>query len=174
MRRNRRRLALAAGALALLLGIEVAGWVVLPSWSIAASAVSPATPRQLWAWYADTRDWPHWDHLVDRVDAEGPFMTGTVGSSRSGGLSMRTELVEVREPAGYTERLRLPAATMTTTHVLTRTAGGTRIDHGIAVDGPGAWILFLVEREALRQGMDDALRRLATRAADGLPVRRIP
>ena len=111
-----RPLMLFAAFLAVSLGIELTGWLVLPSWSIAASAVSPARQQQVWDWYVDTRDWPHWDHLVDEVESTGPFRSGTTGVSRSGGLTMRSALVDVRGPDAYTEVLHVPLATLTATH----------------------------------------------------------
>ncbi|MDE2567256.1 MAG: SRPBCC family protein [Burkholderiales bacterium] len=165
---------LIATVLAVLLAIELTGWLVLPSWSIAASAVSPARPQQIWDWYVDMRDWPHWDHLVDAVESTGPFKSGTLGTSRSGGLTMRSELADVRDPDAYTEVLHLPLATLTATHVLTPTHEGTRIEHGMTVEGPAAWILFLLQRRVMQEGMNDAIHRLAMHAADGLPTRRLP
>ena len=165
---------LIAGILVALLAIELTGWLILPSWSIAASAVSPARPQQIWDWYVDTRDWPHWDHLVDAVESNGPFASGTTGISRSGGLTMRSELSDVRSPDAYTEVLRMPLATLTATHALTPTREGTRIEHGMKVEGPAAWILFVLQRRVLQDGMNDAIHRLAMHAADGLPTTRLP
>lgn len=159
--------------LAILLGIEIVGWLAMPVWSITASSASRATPNQIWSWYADTRDWPNWDHLVDRVESNGPFVTGTEGVSESSGFSSRSKLVDVRENAGYTEILSLPLATLTATHELLPNSQGTRIVHSISVAGPAAWILYLVKRDQLQQGMDEAIRRLAIHAANGLPRDRI-
>lgn len=174
MRKHSRPMVLIAAVLAALLAIELTGWLVLPAWSIAASAVSPARQQQIWDWYVDTRDWPHWDHLVDAVESTGPFTTGTTGISRSGGLTMRSELADVHGPDTYTEVLHMPLATLTATHALTSTREGTRIEHGMKVEGPAAWILFVLQRKALQDGMNDAIHRLAIHAADGLPTRRLP
>lgn len=168
-----RRLFKVVAWLAVLLGIEMVGWWAIPAWSITASSVSRATPQQIWSWYADTRDWPNWDHLVNRVESKGPFVTGTVGISQSSGLTSSSKLADVRENISYTEILRLPLATLTATHELLPTPQGTRIKHGIRVAGPAAWVLYLVKREQLQQGMNEAMHRLATHAADGLPKQRI-
>lgn len=174
MRKSSRPLVLIAALLAVACGVELPGWLILPSWSIVASAVSPASQQQVWDWYVDTQDWPHWDHLVDAVESTGPFRSGTTGVSRSGGLNMKSELADVRGPDAYTEVLRMPLATLTATHALTPTQEGTRIEHGMTVDGPAAWILFILKRGELQAGMNDAIRRLAMHAADGLPTRRLP
>ena len=55
--------------LTVLASIEMIGWLAIPSWSLTSSATTSARPDQVWAWYEDTRDWPHRDHLVDKVDA---------------------------------------------------------------------------------------------------------
>ena len=174
MRKPSRALMLIAAFLAVSLGIELTGWLVLPSWSIAASAVSPARQQQVWDWYVDTQDWPNWDHLVDEVESTGPFRSGTTGVSRSGGLTMRSELADVRGPDAYTEVLHMPLATLTATHALMPTQEGTRIEHGMTVEGPAAWILFVLKRREMQHGMNDAIHRLALHAADGLPTRRLP
>ena len=174
MRKPYRPVVLIVSLVAVSLAIELTGWLVVPSWTIAASAVSPATQPQVWSWYVDTRDWPHWDHLVDAVESSGPFTSGTTGSSRSGGLTMRSELTNVQSGRAYTEVLHMPLATMTATHALTPTEEGTRIEHGMKVEGPAAWLLFVLKRRELQAGMNDAIQRLAMHAADGLPTSPLP
>lgn len=174
MTRNASRLVLAVAVVAVLVAVEITGWMVLPSWTISASEISSATPHQIWLWYASPRDWPNWDHLVDQVQSNGPFIDGTEGISESGGMSMTSILTEVREDRGYTEILQMPLASLTATHELRPEATGTRIDHAMTVDGPGAWLIYVMKRKALQTGMNDALHRLASRAGDGLPAQRIP
>ncbi len=174
MTRTSLRWALAAGLFAVLVATEISGWVAVPSWSISSSAVSRATPQQIWAWYEDTKDWPNWDHLVDQVQTDGPFETGTLGKSSSGGMSVTSELTDVREYRCYTENMRLPLATLTATHELVHTTTGTRNEHGIEIKLPGAWIFYLLKRRTLQDGMDDAMRRLTAHAADGPANRRLP
>lgn len=167
MNKTSRFLAWVVGLFAAVAVVETAGWLALPSWSIAASGVSRATPQQVWSWYADTQHWPDWDHLVDQVQSDGPFVTGSIGKSISGGMSVTTELTDVRENRGYTEVMHLPLATLIATHELVPTTAGTRIEHGIKIKGPGAWIIYLLKRRNLQEGMNDAMQRLAARAADG-------
>lgn len=69
-----------AGALAL-----IAGAVLVPSWRVGASEVSPATPEQIWVWYSDTGRTPNWDHLVKIRAINGAFTTGTSGSNQGNG-----------------------------------------------------------------------------------------
>ena len=87
---------------------------------------------------------------------------------------MRSELTDVRSADAYTEVLHMPLATLTATHALTPTQEGTRIEHGMTVEGPAAWILFVLKRREMQDGMNDALHRLATHAADGLPTHQLP
>jgi hypothetical protein len=87
---------------------------------------------------------------------------------------MKSELADVRSPDAYTEVLHMPLTTLIATHALTPAQAGTRIEHGMKVEGPAAWILFTLKRREMQAGMDDAIHRLAMHAADGLPTRRLP
>ena len=164
----------AAAALALLLLVFFVAGLAVPSWSISDSAVSKASLEQLWAWYADPKEWPNWDHLVQRVEAREPFADGSSARTIANGIAMPSVLRDVVPNTRYTELLRMPLATMKATHELRRVAGGTRVDHALVVSGPGAWLYELTQRSSLERGMHAALQRLASRAAYGLPTSYIP
>ena len=174
MNRTSRRLIVAAKVLAVFLLVEFAGWLAVPSWSIMANGITRATPEQIWSWFADTKDWPNWDHLVDRVDATGPFVASAETINTTGGLALRSKLVEVTDNVRYREVISMPLATLTATHELTPTADGTRTIHGIKVSGTGAWLFYVVKHAALQEGMNDAMRRLTANAVTGLPIHRLP
>lgn len=161
----------AAGVLILALGA-----FAVPSWRVEASAVSAASPAEIWAWYADSTRTPNWDHLVSRRTISGPFATGTNGSNRGGGgLSFPFTFTEVVTNNHYIEVTRLPLATLTATHVLTPLANGTRIDHALIIAGPLAWAYRLALHASFDDGIHAALHRLADGAAKGPPpASRIP
>lgn len=160
--------------LALAAAVFLLGALTVPTWSISDSVVSRATPGQIWAWYADAKDWPNWDHLVERVDARGPFADGTATRTVANGMAMDSMLRDVVPNVRYTEVIRMPLATMTATHELRPVPGGTRADHALVISGPGAWIYELTQRSALERGMDAAIRRLALHAPSGLPTTYLP
>jgi hypothetical protein len=154
-----------AGALTL-----TASAVLVPSWRVDASEVSPATPEQVWVWYSDAGRTPNWDHLVQTRVINGPFARGTKGSNRgSGGPAFPWTFTDVVTGRHYIEVTRLPLASLTATHVLTPIEGGTRIDHALIVAGPLAWLYRLAFYRSFESGIHSALHRLASGAADGPP-----
>lgn len=156
---------LLAGAL-----ILVAGAVLVPSWRVDASEDSPATPPQIWTWYADSERTPNWDHLVKVRKINGAFATGTTGSNQgTGGPAFPWTFTDVVTDRRYTEVTRLPLGTLTATHVLTPGPQGTRIDHALIVAGPLAWVYRLAFYPSFKTGIRSALHRLATGAAAGPP-----
>lgn len=171
MERAVNRLGWSVSVIALVGGVTLAiGAVLVPSWHVEASEVSPATPEQIWTWYADSARTPNWDHLVTIRTIDGPFATGTTGSNRgTGGPAFPWTFTDVVTDQHYTEVTRLPLANLTATHVLTRVANGTRIDHALIVAGPLAWLYRIILRPPFETGIHEALHRLATGAPHGPP-----
>ena len=167
MRRSFKFVSVAAGALA---GIGLAGWALVPSWQVAATEVSPASPAQIWQWYADSDRTPNWDYLVEVRTVNGPFASGTEGANKAvGGPAFRWVYTAVRTDHGYTEVTSLPLAKLTATHELTEVPGGTQIAHVLRVAGPLAWLYYLVLHAQFEQGIHAAMHRLAAGAAMGPP-----
>jgi hypothetical protein len=165
------RILAGGGAIAIIgaLGL-MAGAVLAPSWRVEAREVSRATPEQIWLWYTDSRRTPYWDHLVTSRKIHGPFATGTTGSTQgNGGPAFPWVFTDVVTDNHYTEVTRLPLARLTATHVLTPVANGTRIDHALIVTGPLAWLYRLAFYRSFESGVQSALHRLATGAAQGPP-----
>lgn len=151
------------GALTLTVGA-----VSVPAWRVEASEVSPATPEQIWAWYADAARTPNWDHLVKIRAINGPFARGTAGSNQgTSGPVFPWTFTDVVTDQHYTEVTRLPLASLTATHVLTPVANGTRIDHALIIAGPLAWLYRIILRPSFETGIHEALHRLATGASRG-------
>jgi hypothetical protein len=170
------RFALAiAVVVAVLLVIESIGYAAVPSWSARRSADSSASASQVWRWYADPADWPNWDRLVQRVTPNGPFADGTTGWNLSNGIPMSSTLFDVVPNHRYVEVIQAPLATLTATHDIDALpGGGTRIDHGMIVSGPLAWLYAFAARASLVDGMQQALQRLATHASQPPPTRLLP
>lgn len=155
---------------AVLAAVGVVGYVIIPSWTVTASAVSSGSPQQIWAWYTDPADVPQWDHLVKQVIAHGPFKVNTQGENIPySGPVMHWTLTEVSVNKSYTETSRLPLATLEATHVVSVQDSVTHITHGITVHGPAAWLYRLLFRKQIDDGMHQAITDLAAGAASGLP-----
>ncbi len=146
------------------------GYAVVPEWSVTAAEVTEATPEQVWAWYVDTPDVPKWDHLVKQVVTHGAFQVGTTGENIPvSGPPMSWILTEMQQDRSYTEVSKLPFATLEANHLLKPQGSSTRIEHGITVRGPAAWIYRILFRTKISNGMMDAMHALATGAPRGLP-----
>jgi hypothetical protein len=171
-----RKIGRAVGAVLLaLVAVETIGLLLVPSWRVDASEISPGTPAQIWAWYADSNRTPNWDHLVVRRLINGKFETGTTGSNQgTGGPAFPWTFTDVQTNRQYTEVTTLPLGSLTATHVLTPVQSGTRIDHALIVSGPLAWLYRLVLYSAFKTGIHEALHRLAVGAPLGpAPTHRV-
>lgn len=146
------------------------GYMAVPSWTVSASAMSKATAHQIWAWYTDTAEVPRWDPLVKEVISHGPFQVNTQGENIPySGPAMRWTLTEVSVDRSYTESSRLPLATLEATHTISSQDHITKIEHGITVHGPAAWVYRILFGRKVEVGMRRAIDLLAAHASDGSP-----
>jgi hypothetical protein len=153
-----------------LVAVGIVGYAIVPSWTVMATAVSSASPQQIWAWYIDTPDVPQWDHLVKQVIAHGAFELGTQGENIPySGPVMHWTLTQLAVNRSYTETSRLPFATLEATHVISVKDNVTQITHGITVYGPAAWVYRFLFRKQIDDGMRQAIHDLAAGAPRGLP-----
>jgi hypothetical protein len=132
---------------------------------------SAADVRALWSIYADVANWNRWDAAIETSRLNGDFVPGTSGVLKpAGGPSTPFTLVEVEANRRFSDVSHLPLARLTFEHVLEPVAGGTRLTHRIAIDGPLAFVFARLMGPTLRRGVPEAMRSLAALAA-GAPLR---
>lgn len=106
-------------------------------WIREASAWTSATPEQVWQRWADVSQWNAWDPSLRSSALHGAFAVGTRGELHpASGPKASFVLTEVMPGRAFSNRMRLPLATIDFIHTLEPDAAGrTRITHRIAIDG---------------------------------------
>lgn len=128
--------------------------------------ITAASPAEVWAWYADTDRWRRWDGGVAAVELDGPFASGTRGHLRlPNGRRGRLRLLEVRDGAGFTERVRLPLLTITTRHELVPQEVGCEIVHTVRLGGTLARFFPRLMALPVRRSLPASVAQLAFLAA---------
>ncbi|MFN9215250.1 MAG: SRPBCC family protein [Gemmatimonadota bacterium] len=120
-------------------------------WSREASAWTSATPEQVWARWTDVGHWSTWDASLRASALRGPFAVGSRGDLQpTSGPRASFILTDVVPHRAFSNRMRLPLATIDFVHTLDLGADGrTRITHRIEIDGPlGALFVRLIGRGA--------------------------
>ena len=83
------------------------------AWTTEASAVSAATPEQVWAQWIDVSGWSQWDYSVDHAEIDGPFELGMTGWLKpSSGPKARFTITEVTANRTFTNRSRVPLGSL--------------------------------------------------------------
>jgi len=136
------------------------------AWTTEASAVSAATPEQVWAQWIDVSGWSQWDDSVDHAEIDGPFEQGMTGWLKpSSGPKARFTLTEVTANRTFTNRSRVPLGSLEFAHSLTSSSEGTVITHRVTMQGPLTFILRRVVGRRIERDLPSIVDRLATIAA---------
>ena len=109
-------------------------------WTISATAVTSASPEQVWAIYLDVANWPRWDKGLAFYQPDGPFATGTAGILQpEGGPELPFSLTLVEPGRLFVDNTPIgPATAIIGRHELTLVDTGTQITHTVVIDGPDA------------------------------------
>jgi Polyketide cyclase / dehydrase and lipid transport len=98
------------------------------------------TPDQIWPLYGDVANWPLWDPAMERVDLDGWFVTGGVGTMHihdTGAIAFTLTCVE--NERRFTTDSPGPGVSIVFDHLLVATADGhTTVTHRVIIDGPAA------------------------------------
>lgn len=116
-------------------------------------------PEQLYRAVADINRWPQWDSELEaashdgRLEAGSPFMLKPKGGPK---VSMTIERAE--EPSCFVDISHLPLAKMRTSHRFTAEPGGTRVDIGIEIWGPLAFLWDWIVARKMAAGTAEQTR----------------
>jgi hypothetical protein len=109
-------------------------------WTFSHSVTTPASPEALFRLYRDVDTWPTWDAGLERVQMDGPFVTGTTGTMYLRGQDpLPWRLAWVEPGRGFEDETRLPDAELVVwvRHELDPLpGGGTRVTYSLRMDGP--------------------------------------
>ena len=111
-----------------------------PNWHVEHSIETAAPAEAIWQLFRDVAGWPRWNAGIASIAIDGPFADGTWFTMQPPGETpLRSQLLEVRENAGFVDRTEIGDLTVEVAHRITPLAGGrTRITYAVDASGPDA------------------------------------
>lgn len=106
-------------------------------WNSEKETTTTASPEQVWAIYTDTPNRLAWEVGIESVALDGPFEVGTTGKIAPTGRPPREfTIVDCVPNVSFADESRFGPIVVRLTHSLEALAGGgTKIVHGVVVDG---------------------------------------
>ena len=136
-------------------------------WSTEATVTAKASPEAVWGLWADVENWKAWDPAVEQSSIDGPFSEGTRGMLKpEGGPKSPFVLTGVRPGEGFSDRTRLPLASVDFFHEVERVGEGTRIAHRIEIRGPLSFVFARLMGRRFEKGLPEAVQNLARLAEE--------
>ena len=119
-------------------------------WTHEASIETSATPRRIWALFADVPNWPRWNAGIGRITLHGEFAPGARFDMQlpGDGPCLSSVLAEVEPGSHFTDETVVDGACVRVRHQIVAVRPGcTRIVYHTTVTGPGAapWGLVVTE-----------------------------
>jgi hypothetical protein len=131
-------------------------------WTAEATATTSASSEVIWQLWSDVANWKTWDTQVESSSLDGLFVSGTRGKLKpKGGPASPFVMLDTQPGRSFTDRTRLPGATMDFIHEMTSTPTGTQFTHRIRITGPLSPLFARLMGRNLRQGVQDAVQKLA-------------
>ena len=111
--------------------------------------------------------WRRWDEEVEWSRLDGPFEVGSRGVLKpKKGPKPSFVTTEVRRERAFTDRTRLPLASMDFFHRMEPVDGGTRIVHGVRISGPLSFVFARLLGPGFEKGLPRAVQTLARLAKE--------
>jgi hypothetical protein len=101
---------------------------------------TPASPRDVFALWADVESWPAWDASLVATTLDGPFAAGTAGTLHPQGMPepIAFLITAVDDGAGFADETRLGPLALRFRHRVERHGDGSRIVVTVEAEGPDA------------------------------------
>ena len=131
-------------------------------WSFEHSVECRASREFAWQFWTTFSNWPAVDSSVESVTLDGPFATGTKGTTYPRGMdAVRWELIEVQDYKSATIEIPAPGAVLQCIWTFEDTAnGGARLTQRASIEGERADD-YAAMGAMMEQGMPQAMQRMA-------------
>src|SRR5262245_61354917 len=110
------------------------------TWHVEHSIATSASAEVIWRLFCDVEGWPRWNAGIAHIAIDGPFADGTWFTMQPPGQDpLRSQLLEVRENAGFVDRTEIGDLAVEVAHRIAPLGGGrTRITYAVDASGPDA------------------------------------
>lgn len=96
-----------------------------------------ATPTQIWKIWEDVDNWKTWDREIELSRIDGPFQTGTTGSTKFRGTPVfKTLLTHVEPHKLVVQEAYLTFAKVVSYQSMSQVAGKTQVIFQVEIKGP--------------------------------------
>ncbi|QOZ49981.1 SRPBCC family protein [Bradyrhizobium sp. CCBAU 53338] len=104
-------------------------------------AIETSAPAEtIWRIFRDVPGWKNWNAGVEQIEIDGPFAVGTWFTMKPPGEeALRSQLIDVRENAGFVDETRVGDLAIKVAHRIERLGPArTRIVYAVDANGPQA------------------------------------
>jgi len=96
-----------------------------------------ASPMQIWRVWQDVENWKNWDQEIELSRIDGPFQTGTTGSTKFVGTPLfKTLLTQVEPLKLVVQEAYLSFAKVISYQSMSHVAGKTHVTFQVEIRGP--------------------------------------
>ncbi|HEY5235009.1 MAG TPA: SRPBCC family protein [Rhabdochlamydiaceae bacterium] len=123
-----------------------------------------ASPMQIWRVWQDVENWKNWDQEIELSRIDGPFQTGTTGSTKFVGTPLfKTLLTQVEPLKVVVQEAYLSFAKVVSYQSMSQVAGKTQVTFQVEIRGPlsffFAWMLGRFIKKKIPMEMEEMIKR---------------
>ncbi|MFE2147603.1 SRPBCC family protein [Streptomyces sp. NPDC059456] len=108
-------------------------------WTYEHSVDTAAAPEAVWQQWVDVANWGIWNADIQKIEATGPFVTGTrITMHPAGQDPVELTLAQVSAPEVFVDEARFAGLLFRTAHRVTAQQGGARITYRMEITGAAA------------------------------------
>lgn len=136
-------------------------------WSFTHYVECPASREFAWRFWSDVRNWVAVDPALESAELDGPFATGTTGTTKPRGQDpVHWRLVEVLDRSSAVIELAAPGAVLRFHWKFEDSAaGGIRLTQHVSIEGPRADEYSTTVGPEMEKGIPQGMQRLSAAIA---------
>jgi len=124
-----------------------------------------ATPMQIWRVWQDVENWKKWDEEIELSRIDGPFQTGTTGSTKFVGTPLfKTLLTQVEPHKLVVQEAYLSFAKVISYQSMSQVAGKTQVTFQVEIQGPLSFFFACILRRFIKKKIPSEMEEMLKRA----------